>query len=106
MKNLFFITPQNTRYGFALTGATQIQTVAGELPQTVEQLIKNQESGLLVVDERLLGKDHEQVIREIEKKWAGALIVLPSPEMTGEDEKDYAQQLITRAIGYHVRLHI
>ena len=106
MKNIFFITPQNTRYGFALTGVTQIQTVADELQDTVEQLISDHKSGLLVVDERLLGKDHDQIIREIEKKWTGALIVLPSPEKVGEEEQDYAQQLITRAIGYHVRLHI
>lgn len=105
MKNIFFITPQNTRYGFSLTGATQIQAVASELLETVEQLITKQKSGLLVVDERLLGKDHDQVIREIEKKWPGALIVLPSPDIVGEEEKDYARQLITKAIGYHVRLH-
>ncbi len=104
MKNILFITPPHIRYGFSLAGATQIEALADELISRVEQLVVEEKSGLLVVDERLLGEDHDRVIREIEKKWSGALIVLPSPEI-GEEEKDYARQIITKAIGYHVRLH-
>ena len=106
MKNIFFITPPNTRYGFALAGATQIQAEADELLESVEQLIIEQKTGLLVIDERLIIKDAEKISRTIEKKWEGALIILPSPEKVGAEERDYAQELITRAIGYHVRLNI
>lgn len=106
MKNIFFITPPDARYGFALTGVIQILTDVEGLQPSIEQLVEEEKSGLLVVDERLLGKDGDKTIQAFEKKWPGPIIILPSPQKTGAEEKDYAQQLITRAIGYHVRLNI
>ena len=65
------------------------------------------DSGVVVIDERLLTGIGEERFREMERRWYGMLIVLPSPEKVGaEGVEDYAQRLIKRAIGYHVRLQL
>ena len=72
----------------------------------INKVIAEPDTGLLVVDERLLVNSIEDKMREIEKNWPGILIVLPSPERPGAVIEDYALRLIRRAIGYHVRLQI
>jgi V/A-type H+/Na+-transporting ATPase subunit F len=61
--------------------------------------------GILVIEEQLAKAIPENRLRVMEEEWHGILLVLPSPEGFGGEE-DYAERLVRRAIGYHVRLRI
>ena len=75
-----------------------------EMSATLQQLVSDARTGLIVVDERLAAGPVQEQIREIDLHWAGVVIVLPSPEKAARIEEDYVLQLIRRAIGYQVRL--
>ncbi len=111
MKKIAFITPPDVKYGFSLGGVPQIvvSTMSEEL---LVKTMDETENGLVIIDERLMngGRDgegpSEERIREMEQRWQGILLVLPSPEKPPAEEEDYAARLIRRAIGYHVRLKV
>lgn len=106
MKKIIFITPEDAEYGFKLVGVTHHAVKKEELEKVIDRLVKDPDTGLVVVDERLLGGIDAQRLREIEKRWYGVLITIPAPEMPGIKAEDYAVALIRRAIGYHVRLRL
>ena len=105
MKNIQFITPLDARYGFSLAGAEQRFAQKSEMRQILQDLLESAPASLLVIDERLLQDFNAQELKDFEKKWPGALVVLPGPVKPDEAE-DYAMQLISKALGYHVRLNI
>jgi V/A-type H+-transporting ATPase subunit F len=59
-----------------------------------------------VIDERLIAGIDDVRLREIERTWAGIMIILPSPVAAPGELEDYAAKLIRKAIGYHVRLRL
>ena len=105
MKRIAFITPADAEFGFRLTGADQYITDEGNLMNILKRAVKDPETGLIIIDERLISSSEEK-LKEIEQAWHGILLVLPSPERPGAVIEDYASRLIRRAIGYHVRLNI
>ena len=105
MKNILFITPRDARYGFSLAGAEQRLTTKSEIKQLLLELLETPAVALLVIDERLLQDLPAEELKDFEKKWPGALVILPAPVKPAEEE-DYAMQLISKALGYHVRLNI
>lgn len=104
MKNIVFITPRDARYGFSISGVTQYAVTPDEAVATLTRVMAEPDSGVVVIDERLLGGIGEERFREMEKRWYGILLVLPAPEKAGAEAEDYVARLIRRAIGYHVRL--
>lgn len=104
MNNILFLTPPDAHYGFLLSGARQIIVEPGHLPQALNNLLESAEKQLLIIDERLLANVEESKILDLEKRWPGAVIVLPAPMKAELPEEDYALQMIARAIGYHVRI--
>lgn len=105
MKSVVFITPPDARFGFSLSGVIQ-QTVAPEQAEDVlREVLEEPDTGVVVIDERLLAGIGEERFREMERLWYGVLLILPAPEKRGAEVEDYLQRLIRRAIGYHVRLH-
>ena len=104
MKKIVFITPHDARYGFSLSGVTQFIVAPDEAEAAIQKAMADPDCGVVVIDERLLGGMSEERFREMEKRWFGLLIVLPAPEKVGEEVEDYAERLIRRVIGYHVRL--
>jgi V/A-type H+-transporting ATPase subunit F len=104
MKGIVFLTPKDARYGFSLAGVTQIVVEAREAEATLETLLADLATGVVVIDERLLEEMGEERFRERERRWPGVLLILPAP--SGEEERggDYFERLIRRALGYHVRL--
>jgi V/A-type H+/Na+-transporting ATPase subunit F len=104
VKNIVFITPRDARYGFSLSRVTQFIVAPDEAEATIQQAITDPDCGVVIIDERLLGGISEERFQEMEKRWFGLLIVLPAPEKVGEEVEDYAERLIRRVIGYHVRL--
>jgi vacuolar-type H+-ATPase subunit F/Vma7 len=105
MKHIVFITPRDARYGFSLSGVTQFIATPDEAEAEVRKAMSDPDCGVVVLDERLLEGIGEERFREMEKRWFGLLIVLPSPERIGEEGEDYAARLIRRIIGYQVRLN-
>jgi len=106
MKKIAVITPKDAEFGFKLTGVTQHVTDNENFINILKSSVSDQDTGLVIVDERLLSKSNEESMREIEERWNGILIMLPSPERPEAEIEDYASRLIRRAIGYHIRLNI
>jgi len=106
MKKIVFVTGPDAEYGFRLSGIAHQVTKEEDAEDVLRKLMAEPETGLVVVDERLIRGVPESKLREMEKRWYGMLLVLPSPEKFGVEIEDYAMRLIKRAIGYHVRLNL
>jgi len=106
MKRITFITPPDASYGFSLSGVAQHAVKTADAEETLVKALAEPDSGLVIIDERLLQGIPEERMRELEHGWSGILLVLPSPEKPPAEVEDYAARLIRRAVGYHVRLKI
>ena len=106
MKKIAVITPLQSKYGFSLTGITQYVVEPHDLEETLKNIMADPDSGLVVIDERMINGVTEEQLHEFERGWHGILLVLPSPVKPPADMEDYAARLIRRAIGYHVRLKV
>ena len=105
MKQCVAVTPNEGRYGFALAGMEQAVADAENVFSTLQELLTGKGYSLVFVDERLLQAVDAAQLRALENRGQAVIISLPAPE-EGEMEEDYALQLIRRAVGYHVRLHL
>ena len=106
MKKIAFITPPDADYGFRLSGITQHVVEVPDVEKTLKQTMAELDTGLVILDERLLKGMSEERLRDIEQVWHGILLILPSPVKPPAEVEDYAARLIRRAIGYHVRLNL
>jgi vacuolar-type H+-ATPase subunit F/Vma7 len=106
MKKILVLTPAPPVGGFAIAGVIAREAVPIELPRLIDEAIADSSVGLLVIDERVIGPQARENIREVERRWRGAVVVLPSPSKPGEPEEDDAHRLIRRAIGYQVRVQL
>jgi V/A-type H+/Na+-transporting ATPase subunit F len=105
MNRVVFITPRDARYGFSLSGALQHVTVQDDVEAALRKAIEDPDSGVVIIDERLVGAIGDERFREMEQRYSGVLLVLPAPERYGGAE-DYAERLIRKVIGYQVRLNL
>lgn len=106
MKKIVFLTPPEAEHGFKLTGVAQYVSREENAENALLNIIREPDTGLVIIDERLLKGINEETLKGIENTWNGILLVLPSPERPDVEIEDYATRLIRRAIGYHVRLKI
>jgi len=106
MKRISVMTPADAESGFRLAGVTQYVTTAENAEAVLRDIIREPDTGLVVIDEQLIKGIPEDKLKEIERSWQGVLTVLPSPERPEAGIEDYAARLIRRAIGYHVRLKL
>jgi len=102
VKKIVTITPADAAPGFALAGVQQLVRRREELDATLLELIADPATGAVIVDERLVGPTRR--IEDIERRWPGLVVVLPTPGKPQRPEEDYVLRLIRRAIGYQVRL--
>jgi len=105
MKRVVFITAPGSEYGFGLAGVMHYTCKPEELEEKLREEMGRVDVGILVIEEQLAKVIPENLLRVMEEGWHGILLVLPSPEGTGREE-DYAESLVRRAIGYHVRLNV
>jgi vacuolar-type H+-ATPase subunit F/Vma7 len=106
VKKITFITTTDVKYGFSLAGVSQHAVSDADAEGTLAKAVQEPDTGLVVLDERLLGVVPAERIQEIERSGQCILLVLPSPEKPPAETEDYAARLIRRAIGYHVRLSL
>jgi V/A-type H+-transporting ATPase subunit F len=106
MKRIVFMTPEDARFGFTMAGVRQMICTPEELEATLKTVLAEPETGLVIVDERLMSHMAEERFHEMEKRWSGILMVMPAPEAARPPGEDYALRLIRRAIGYQVRLDV
>jgi vacuolar-type H+-ATPase subunit F/Vma7 len=104
VKKILVITPADAVHGFALAGVTQLIRAPEELDATLIGLLQDAETGVVVIDERLVAGAAQRRIADIERRWPGLVVVLPAPGKPVRPEQDYVLRLIRRAIGYQIRL--
>jgi len=104
LKKISFITPPEAEYAFGLTGMSQYSAGPENAEEVLGKIMAEPDTGLIIIDERMLRGMSEEKIREMEQRWDGILLVLPSPIKPSGEIEDYAERLIRRAVGYHVRL--
>lgn len=106
MKKITFITTPDAEYGFSLAGITHRTGAEEDAEEMMRKMTSEPNTGLIIVDERLIKGMPEDRLREIEHVFPGIILVLPSPEKPPPEVEDYAARLIRRAIGYHVRVKL
>lgn len=106
MKKIAFITPEDAEFGFGLAGMSQYVTRQEDAEDLLEKIMSGPDAGLVVIDERMTRGIDDERMREMEDRWSGILLVLPSPVKPAAEVEDYAARLIRKAIGYHVRLKL
>ena len=104
MKKIVLITPPDARFGFSLAGVTQLVAVPEEAEAAVCASMDDPDCGVVILEERLLTGIEEKRFTEMGRRWSGVLVVLPAPEKAAKEAEDYAERLIRKVIGYHVRL--
>jgi len=104
VKKIVTITPADAAHGFALAGVKQLVRSAQELDATLVELTGDPASGVIIIDERLVGESAQRRIDDMERRWPGVVVVLPAPGKPQGPTEDYVLNLIRRAIGYQVRL--
>ena len=104
MKKIEFITPRDAEFGFSLAGIAHSIAGQEDAEAALEKTMSEPDIGLIILDERILPAIDGEKMREMEKRWQGILLVLPSPGKPSPEIEDYAARLIRRAVGYHVRL--
>lgn len=104
MRRVLFITSTDARFGFGLAGASQWTASAEDVSERLAHVKAEPDIGLVAIDERLLPDIPEELLRELDQKWEGIVVVLPAPDIPGTKVEDYALELIRRTIGYHLRL--
>jgi vacuolar-type H+-ATPase subunit F/Vma7 len=106
MKKILVLTPAPPVGGFAIAGVIAREAVPIELPRLIDDAISDSSLGVLAIDERLIGPQAQERLRDVERHWRGAIVILPSPSKPVTPEEDYGHRLIRRAIGYQVRVQL
>lgn len=106
MKKILVLAPAQPVSGFAIAGVVAREVVATPLPQLLDAAVGDSSVGVLAIDERLIDPPAQERIREIERHWRGAVVIVPAPGPSAKPADDYARRLIRRAIGYQVRVQL
>jgi len=104
MKEILFLTMEDSAPGFALTGVRQQMLSQEEAWPTIQEACADPEVGVVAADTRLLEKIDPIRLRELTERWPGVLVTLPAPADRRTPPSDELQRLVQRALGYHVRL--
>lgn len=106
MKKVLVLAPAPPVAGFAIAGVMAREAATPQLPQLLDAATGDSSVGVLAIDERLIDPAAQERIREVERHWRGAVVIVPSPGKPARPEDDYARRLIRRAIGYQVRVQL
>ena len=104
MKEILFLTMEDSAPGFALTGVRQQTLTCEDAWATIQKACSDSDVGVIAADTRLLEKLDPVRLREMTDRWPGVLVTLPAPAGRRSPPSDELQRLVQRALGYHVRL--
>lgn len=104
MTRMVFLTPADGRDAFALAGVQQRVVDCAGVARVLRHLVTDAETGVVVIDERLLPGLDENWLRSLERSWHGVLLVLPAPAAGAAAAPDHIRRLLRRVLGYQVRL--
>ena len=104
MKEILFLTTEDSAPGFALTGIHQEVVNQQETWEKIQLFCQDPSIGVIAVDDRLLEKIEPSRLHELTERWPGVLVTLPAPAGGRVSPIDELQRLVQRALGYHVRL--
>lgn len=104
MKEILFLTLDDSNPGFALTGVRQRVLPGKQVWPALEAACADLSVGVLAVDARLLDGLDPNRLRDLTEHWSGVLVTLPAPAGAPTAPEDELQRLVQRALGYHVRL--
>ena len=104
MKEILFLTPEDSAPGFALTGVRQQTLTAEQTWDSIQAAFADPDIGVIAVDNRLLESIDPGRLRELTDRWGGVMVTLPAPAGRQAPPDDELQRLVQRALGYHVRL--
>ena len=104
MKEILFLTTEDSAPGFALTGVHQEIVTQQEAWEKIQQFCQDSTIGVIAVDDRLLARIESSRLQELTERWPGVLVTLPAPAGRRVPPSDELQRLVQRALGYHVRL--
>lgn len=104
MKEILFLTTEDSAPGFALTGVHQEIVNQQETWEKIQLFCQDATIGVIAVDDRLLDRIEPSRLHELTERWSGVLVTLPAPAGRRPSPSDELQRLVQRALGYHVRL--
>lgn len=104
MTRMVVVTPGDALPGFGLAGVSQRATSSAEVEAVLRALIREPETGVIVLDERLLAGMAESRLHALERGWRGLLLILPAPTARQGEGPDYVRRLLQQVLGYQVRL--
>lgn len=105
MKGCTFITARGCEPGFELAGFNQIVTDEDNIVRVFGDLVEREPPGLVFIDERLVSRAVLGRLKILEKKWGGAVSLVPAPgkgEQAGES--DHGKRFVARVLGYQMKL--
>ncbi len=107
MYKLVVLTDSDTADGFRLAGVDVIVADSQEAARKeLNGLVDDESSGIIAVNERMMGAIDERTQRKIDSIYRPIVISLPIKEQLtmGEDHRAYLSRLIRRAIGFDITL--
>lgn len=107
MSGFLVITFPDTSAGFRLAGIEVKEvTEDQDIQVLLHSLVEGGDYGLLAVEERLLAKVPDEILRRIRKKGIPVIVPIDTPRSWhGEAEREtYIIRLIRKAIGYQVKI--
>lgn len=104
MKEILFLTCDDSAPGFSLTGVRQQTLAPKEAWEALQAACTDPDLGVVAADTRLLEHLDPIRLRELTEHWPGVLVTLPAPADRHTPPSDELQRLVQRALGYHVRL--
>lgn len=107
MSKLLIITYHDTSLGFNLAGA-EVKEINEKDDVTVvlNNILKDGSYGLLAIEEGLLSKVEEGVLKRMKKSGIPLIVPINTPKSWhgGAAAESYISKLIRRAIGYQVKI--
>jgi len=104
---LIVLTDPDNADGFRLAGVdVVIVEDDDQLPERLNRLMDDDDSGIIVINERMMGAIDERTRRKIDSVYRPLVISVPLKEQLelGEDHRAHLARLIRRAIGFDITL--
>lgn len=103
MSALVVLSPADAHPGFALAGVLHEAVAPPQLEERLRHWLADPQTGVVVLDERLLPALPDEKLRALERGARALLVVLPAPA-GGAVGEDYLRRLLRRVLGYQVRI--